>query len=93
MTQDELLWTIGRNVRTEDDTMFNCGESKAEESEAHKEWHRDGLCSQDDCFGGEGLVEQVYVDEKEQVWLLFDWGYAIQVKSTTRVLEVQRGNG
>ena len=94
MTQDELLWTVGKYVRTEDDTRFNCGVAKANESKQHADWHRspvhgdDADCGPRDKFGAEGLVESVYVDEKDHVWLQFDWGYAIQIFDTTKIMEV-----
>lgn len=82
---DALSELIGQYVRTDDPAYFNCGAPKTPESEEHLRYHADGMCGPDNSFGGEGLVVEVSEDHDGTPFLVWDWGYAVPVRDTTKV--------
>ena len=80
---------VGKHVRTEDDSMYNCGRRKLLDhlGAIHSISHRDS-CSLSDKFGGEGWVVRFEIDNRGTVYLCTDEGIAWPITSNTVIVEV-----
>lgn len=93
-TLEDLELLLGKVVRTEDPSMFNCGVSKNADGlalEKHREIHF-MCCSVDDSYGGEGKVVEVRRTNCV-LSVVVDWGYEWPVTASTSIYIKEESNG
>lgn len=88
MNVAELAQWVGKYVRTEDDSMFNCGSRKDTPPERHSPRHSE-FCGPDDKFGGQGWVLKFEIDERGICYLCTDEGLSWIVTSNTKIIQAR----
>lgn len=86
MNIDTLTQWVGKHVRTEDQSMYNCGTFKHPGSIEHNRGHK-GFCFLTDMFGGQGWVVAFDIDEHGRVYLLTDEGLSWLITARTHISE------
>lgn len=86
MNIQQLTPWIGKHVRTEDQSMYNCGTFKHPGSAEHNSGHKD-FCHLSDTFGGEAWVVAFDIDEHGRVYLCTDEGMSWIITARTHIQE------